>query len=185
MLNIDENDLEKLAEPTRSEVGRLCGAISCIIGGKTAEAVIKMQAFIANWRVDHPDMPIFPRPDYKAMNDDRKPTDKQVEYSVKVAMFTGVRLPEKFTRSEYSKYLDENGPRLGKILADAREQGENAEPVLTMDEVVEVIKNNSSGKCDIGSGSSGCKRCQEHQRQYAEKHKDDPEGTYPDDVEPF
>ena len=181
MLTISEKDLEKLAEPTRSEVGRLCGAISCIIGGKTAEAVIKMQAFIANWRVDHPDMPIFPRPDYKAMNDDRKPTDKQVEYAVKVAMFAGIRLPEKFTRSEYSKYLDENGPRLGKILADARERGENAEPVLTMDEITASLR----AACGVHRGSSGCTRCQEHQRQYTEKHKDDPEGTYPDEIEPF
>lgn len=182
MLTISEEDLEKLAEPTRSEVGRLCGAISCIIGGKHAEAVIKLQAFAANWRVDHPDLPLVPKSDYRNVEDNRPPTDKQKEYALKVSMYTGVRLPAKFTRSEVSKFLDENAPKFAKILADAREQGENAEPLITAEEAVVDIKSGAS--CSVGSGSSGCKRCQERQKEYAEKHKDDGDTPYVDEM-PF
>lgn len=172
-----------LPEPTRHECRRLISAAIDIKSGKLAEAVIKLQAFAANWRVDHPDLPIIPRADDRVSREDnRPPTDKQREYALKVSMYTGVRLPAKFTRSEISKFLDENAPKLYKILADAREQGENAEPLISEEEAVMDLKSGTS--CCVSSGSSGCKRCQEHQKEYTEKHKDDVEVQYADEM-PF
>jgi len=179
---MDLGFLDGLAEPTKSECRRLIAAAIDIKSGKLADAVIKLQAFAANWRVDHPDLPLVPRPDYKNVEDNRTPTDKQKEYALKVSMYTGVRLPAKFTRSEISKFLDENAPKLYKILADAKEQGENAEPLITEEEAVMDLKSGAS--CGVGSGSSGCKRCQERQKEYTENHKDDGEVQYADEM-PF
>lgn len=177
-----EEFFSDLPEPTRSECRRLVAAAIDVKSGKLAEAVIKLQAFMANWRVDHPDLPLVPRSDFRNVEDNRPPTDKQKEYALKVSIYTGVRLPAKFTRSEVSKFLDENAPKFYKILADAREQGENAEPLISEEEAVMDLKSGAS--CSVSSGSSGCKRCQERRKEYVENHKDDAEVQYADEM-PF
>lgn len=176
-----EEFFSDLPEPTRSECRRLVAAAIDVKSGKLADAVIKLQAFMANWRVDHKELPLIPEADFRNVDDSRPPTEKQREYALKVSMYTGVRLPSKATRSEFSKFLNDYVPRFHKILADAREQGENAEPLISEEEAVMDLK---SASCSVGSGSSGCKRCQEHQKEYTEKHKDDGEVHYADEM-PF
>lgn len=169
-----------LPDPRRSEVQKLLEAAQAIVAGNYAEATIKLQVFVATWRVHHREYPLLVTPETEPREDNRPPTEKQKEFVRKVAIYTGVKPPEKATRSACSHYLDEHAPEYYRLMAEARESGRPMEPKLTDAEV----DGKSGASCSAGSGSSGCKRCQDHQKESAEKHKDDPEGDYLDEM-PF
>ena len=156
----------------QKEVDRLKAAADLVSKGQVADATIKLQAVLANWKLNHPGYPVSPKADYDITVDTRPPTAKQLEYAVRVARYTGIRLPEKTIRSEYSRWLDENASRYMALMADARDQGEDPWPVWTEEETLAQVKGGIPKSCNV-SGSQGCKSCQEHQRQYTEKHKND------------
>jgi len=122
MADIENKVLDGLQEPALSECVRLLKAVSHIEEGRYAEAAITLQAFVANWMFRHPDLPLVVCHDKaRKYDDDRKPTERQVDYAVTVAKFVQKRLPSKNTRGAYSKFLDDNVPEYKKIVAELLE----------------------------------------------------------------
>ena len=148
-----QNVLKYLVEPALSECTRLLKAVSHIRYGRYSDAAIVLQAFVANWMFRHPELPLVVYPDKAShYNDDRKPTERQVNYAITVAKFVQKRLPSKETRGAYSKFLDDNVPEYRKIVAELLESNLPVVPKASDEDILpEPEKKACCVKCHSGS----------------------------------